>query len=532
MSRELALGLILALLVLAPAATAHGSNNDGHVAVVSSDEPVLAPPTQGYTGPGPVPYLSFFQGTWLYGQSSSSPLGHQLPRAIVGSGDWLAWEDAAQGRVFAYNIPAGAGYYVGNASSIQRSPALSGSILVWEDYRARQSAQVWSFDLSTGDLRQLSHGVGNHRHPSIDGTLVAWEADNGTHTDIWGYDFANATEFPIYQSGDKDQDPLVVGQMVYFRAFRFNVWDIRAVDLAPEGNGTIEVTSDAKIQAAPFSNGREAYFLTQYIDVTWTLARYDARLGRVVETNLHMQDASPTPMSEDRILELARDVGYAQLVVRNVTQGSTAHVSGNLAISGTPLLMGRTIYAAVRTTNGTSLLTLDVSPFAFGKPASLAITSPGAVYPWVRPVSVQGVLNTGPGWSEPVTFTYQVDDNAPVSIPPSQAWRVTLDNQGQATGNHAIVFRATFREGPPVRASLTLAVPSASSTVDVAQAGNQFHSARVLGALNEFVLTNPAAYLLVVLAIALVVLVLVRVWLYYRRNRAEYIIEYVPPPDE
>ncbi|GEM_PF-3733032 len=532
-SRELAVGLLVGLLLVLPSVAAHGGIPDGHpnAPTPAPSQPDLAPPTQGYTGPGSVPYLSFFQGAWLYGQSSATPLGPQIPRAIKGSGDWLAWEDAASGRVFAYNVPAGAGYFVGNASTIQRNPAISGTTLVWEENRPRQTAQIMSYDLATGQLRQVSRGPGNHRNPSIDGTLVAWEDDRNGTTDIWGYDFSNDTEFPVYQSPDKDQDPLVVGDQVFFRSFRFNVWDVRGVDLAPEGNGTFEVTADPEIQGPPFSDGHGVYFLDQYLQLAWTLARYDPQTGRAAETTIHLQDAAPTPVSGDHLLQVSRDDAYSQLVVRNLTTSTATHVSGNLALVGTPFLQDRTAFFAVHTTNGTSLVALDVSPFAFGRPPSLTVTSPGALYPWVRPVAVQGILSTGPGWSEPVTFTYQVDGGAPVAIPPAESWHATLDNAEQAPGNHVVTFRATFREGPPVSASIALQVPLPAANVDVEKAGEQFHSARVLGAVNDFVLANPAAYVLLVAGLALLVLVLVRVWLALRRSRARYVIEYVPPED-
>lgn len=522
--------LVVLVALLAPGALAHDAPSPHVDATTStSGEPELLPPSQGYTGPGNVPYLSFFEGAWLYGPSSATPLARQIPRTILGHGDWLVWEDTAAARVYAYNVRAGAGYYVGNASTIQRNPALSGTTLVWEEYRPRQPAQIWTYDLAAGNLRQLSTGPGNHRHPSIDGTLVAWEDDRNGTTDIWGYDLANGTEFPVYTSPDKDQDPVVLGHEVFFRAFRFNVWDVRAVDL--DRGSMYEVTADAKIQTSPFTDGRSLWFLNQYIQLTWTLARYDPATGRVKETSVHLSDAGRVSVEGDRLLQLSRDVRSVQLVARNLTAGTTTHVSGDLAVVGDPLLLDGTVYAAIRTVNGTSLLALQVSPFAWTKPPTLAVTSPGALYPWVRPVVVQGILGTTAGWTEPVTFTYRVDDQAPVAIPPGSTWKVTLDNEGQSPGAHRVVVRASFREGPPVTAAITLQVPLPNQNVDVAKAGEAFHAARVFGALNEFVLTNPAAYLLMVAAVFLVILVGIRVWIYVRRSRAELVIEYVPQDD-
>src|SRR5581483_226509 len=117
-SRELALGLLAALVVLAPLASAHVLAPTPPPGV-ATQESELTPPTAGYTGPGTVPYLSFFAGSWLYGQSSSTPIGKQQPRHIIGSGDWLAWEDTVSGRIFVYKVPAASGCFLGNATAYQ-----------------------------------------------------------------------------------------------------------------------------------------------------------------------------------------------------------------------------------------------------------------------------------------------------------------------------------------------------------------------------------------------------------------------------
>lgn len=526
MSRR-CLGILLVLLLCAPSALAHGG--DAHTSPSHVDAPSAEPTIpEGYTGPGREPYVSYFQGTWLYGAMSATPLPGQYPRNIRGDGEWLVWEDAARSDIYLFNVAAGQGYYVTADRFAQRNPEISDGIVVWEDYRNYNRADVYAYFIETGETRRISTGPGNHRNPSIDSPIVAWEDDRNNSADIWAASLLNHTEWPVSTLDERESDPLVVGTEVFWRTYRFNVWDIVGYDAAT--GERFQVTSDTSIQSAPFTNGRDVLFLTQFYS-GWELDRYDTRAQRVVETSLRMQDTTPTPASGEHMLRSARDVGYTQLVAQNLTNGATSHVSGNLLLTTDPFLMGRTAFATVRTPNGTSLLALDVSPFAWGKRPELTLTSPSSTVAWVRPIVVQGVLTAGPSWAEPVTFTYRLNDGAPQAIAPSERWRFTLDNAGVEPGNHLLTVRATFREGPPVESSVTLVVPAPSRSVDVEQAGPAFHAARIMSEFNLYVVQNPAAYVLIPAVLLILALVGIRLWLAIRPRRALSTIEYVPPDD-
>lgn len=526
MSHRHVQALCLLLILTLPGALAH--EEELHVEPGRDTETgESTAPNEGYTGPGREPYVSFIEGVWLYGQASVSPLGANTPKNIRGWGDHLVWEDTSSGDIYLHSITAGTGYYLTKDATLQRNPAIWGNVVVYEDYRNGRS-DVFAHFIETGETRQLSLGPGNHRKPSIHGELVAWEDDRSRASDVWGIRLHEGAEFPIHTGPDKESDPLVLGQTVYFRTYRFNVWDVIGVDL--DRNLTFQVTTDSRPQSAPFTNGQDLLFLTQFEGSGWRLERYDAKNERVVTTTIRSGDATPMPASGDHALYQARDMRKVQLVARNITSGTSNHVSGNLALQTDPFLMGRTAFAAVKTKNGTSLLALDVSPFAFGKAPSLMITSPTrAVMPWVRPLVVQGLLTTGPGWTEPVTFTYRVDGGAPQVVPTGQSWRVTLDPSGFDEGSHRVLFRATFREGPPVETAITLVVPVQNAGVDVSELGYEWHAGKTLAAFRAYIVDNPASWFLIPLVLVLCVLVLVRLWLLLRPRREIIVAEYVPP---
>lgn len=525
MSRR-SLGLAFTLLLLLPGALAHEEDAPPTSGSVRPAEEPAIP--AGYTGPGREPYLSWFEGVWLYGQASVTPLGKQLPRDMHGDGEWLVWEDAVVGDLFAFHVPAGSGYYLQTDPWEQRHPRVSEGVVVYEDHRDPYRPRVYAHFLETGETRPLSNATGYARNPSIDGGVVAWVDERSRQSDVWAYSLHNDTAFPVATTPDRESDPLVLDDRIYWRTYRFNVWDVQGFDL--ETGEPFQVTSDVEMQGAPFTNGKDVLFLSQ-LHGGWELKRYHTRDERVTIQNYRTGTMGRISASGDALLVVARDDVYHQLIIRNVTAGTTQHVSGNLLLTTEPHLSGRTAFAVVKTVNGTSLLQLDVSPFALGRQASLSVTTPASRSPWVRPLTVQGVLTGGEGFTEPLTFTYRLDGGAPQVIPAADRWRFTLDPTGVEPGVHVVDIRATFREGPPAETRIVLVVPSALRTVDVGEAGPAWHAARLMEEANFYVLQNPAAWILLPLLLLLLLLVALRVWLLVKPRRRVRAVEYVAPDE-
>ncbi|MFA5860122.1 MAG: hypothetical protein WDA16_00360 [Candidatus Thermoplasmatota archaeon] len=518
----LILAAFLAVPAVATLVSGHSMAPDGSVSMSDAAQAGndLAPPVSGYTGPGRAPYINFFEGVWVYGQASATPLGNQYPIDLKGWGDWIVWDDARKGDVYAYNIPAGTGQYITSDTPLQRNADISHDVIVWEDYRNNTHSDVYAYFLQTGEVRRISDGPGNHRQPSIDGDIITWASDG----DIWAHNLSNQTQFPVFTGPDKESDPLVLGHTVYFRTYRFNVWDVMAVDL--DTNETRQITSDIAINGAPFTNGEDVFFLTQYL-TAWGLDKYEVANDRIVHTPLKFQDTTPTPIVGDHLINAIRERVYRQIVAENVTTGDTTHVSGSLMLSSEPYVTGRTVYAPVLTKNGTNLLVIDVSPFAFAKRPTLVVTNPKSGMPWLQPIVVEGDLLGSRGFADPATFTYRVDDGVPAAVPTLDHFRFALDPAGAGPGRHTVTLRATYREGPPVEKSFTLLVPNAADTLDVAKLGQQFHTARAFGAIDVWFVENPASYFVILLGVFILVMLIVRAWYMLKPKRRRVTIEYV-----
>lgn len=530
---RLMLVLVLVALVvpsLAPGAWGHSEDEgaDHAVAPAPPGEETLAP-SAGYTGPGGAPYVNFFEGVWFYGTVAVTNLANQYPVNIRGAGDWLVWEDAVRGDIFAYNIPAGAGQYLTTDKALQRNPSISDDVVVWEDYRNSTHADVYAYWLQTGEVRRISAGPGNHHSPVIKGSLVVWEDDRDRNGDLWAYNIETGAQYPLVVSPDRESDAVIVGDYVFYRTYRFNVWDIHAIHLVT--NETQEVTSDLAINGAPFSNDEEVFYLTQFF-TAWKLDHYSPETGETTSTSFRFQDTTGLSITGDHLLSAVRDRIFRQLVAMNVTTGQSTHVSGSVSVTTEPWLDDRTAYMTAVTHDGVALITFQISPFAFSTPPTLHISSPRSGAPWLQALLVEGILKSDGSWQEPATFTYRVNGGPPTAIPYAERWRFTLDPEGVAAGSHQITIRATFREGPAVQQTLLVFIPQAGSSVDITKAAEDFHAARVVQTMNLWVLDNPASYAIAILIILLIIVVCVRLYVHFKPRTQKSLVEYVPPVED
>jgi len=524
--------VLLIVLLAAPPVLAHAGDDDSSKTPRAREREEHAEIPEGYTGPAREPYLSFFQGVWLYGQMSATAINEQIPVDLDVDGDWVVWEDSRRGDIFAYSISAGQGFYVTSdgPSVYQRRPSVSGNVVVYEDHRSLTRPAIYAYFLETGEARRISDGTHASRDPDIDYPIVAWVDDNRTTPDIWGYSLLNNTAWTVHDGTDRDSDPIVVQEVIYWRSYRYNLFDMVGYDTRADTH--VQVTGDSALESSPFTNGEHLFFLTRGNVGGWTVDRFDPVTEMVSKSRFFVPDTSRSSASGDALLRTSMEMDYSQLVIRNITSGATNHVSGNLLLHSDPVLQGRTIFASVQTKEGTTLLQLQVSPFALAKRPSLTIASPSTGAIWARPTVVAGVLQSGPAFTEPTTFTYRVDDQPPQLIPAAERWRFTLDPNGVEPGSHSVTVRATFREGPPVTTTILLSIPAPSQSVDVARAGPAFHAARLMSELNAYVLDNPASWVILPLALLIVALLILRIWLWIKPRRRAAVAEYVTPEGE
>jgi len=116
-------------------------------------------------------------------------------------------------------------------SSVQQYPAISGNIVVWQDYR-NSSADIYGKNLSTGQEFPICTNTANQDCPAISGNIVVWyDYRNGT-PDIYGYDLSTSQEFPICTNASDQYYPSISGTVVVWSDYRNGNWDIYGYDIS------------------------------------------------------------------------------------------------------------------------------------------------------------------------------------------------------------------------------------------------------------------------------------------------------------
>ena len=131
----------------------------------------------------------------------------------------------------------------------QRDPAISGSLVVYED-TSRGNVDIVLHDLAAGVTRRLTGNTAPQADPSIDGVTVAWADKRNGDWDIYAYDLS-ADRLRRLTTSKADQTRPQVGQgRVVYQDRRNGHWDIYEYDL--RSGRERRLTSDKHDQTAPW----------------------------------------------------------------------------------------------------------------------------------------------------------------------------------------------------------------------------------------------------------------------------------------
>jgi len=167
------------------------------------------------------------------------------------SGDLAVWEDASGNQdIWAKNLAGGSAFPVVQlGSSVQQTPAVDGTTVVWADDRA--SGAVYKIygatvNPSTGAVTEfpISTTSGVQSDPDVSGRFVVWaNYVSATSTyDIYGYDLLTHTQFAVCTNSAKQDQPAVSGDLVVWRDYRNNATyaDIYAARIDPTSHAVTE----------------------------------------------------------------------------------------------------------------------------------------------------------------------------------------------------------------------------------------------------------------------------------------------------
>lgn len=189
-------------------------------------------------------------------------------------GKLVVWRNWSTGKIIVHDLSTGlqqnASIQGGTVQMV--TPAISGQIVVWVDYRnSNEYGDIYMRDLTqAADVPvnvassdpTIPVQVKDKRNPDIDGNIIVWEdwtnayQDQGgwwRNPDIYMMDLSTGVVQPVTTNDSDQYSPVVSGNRVFWQDFRNNNWDIYMKDLTT-GLET-RVTNNIAHQSWPAADG-------------------------------------------------------------------------------------------------------------------------------------------------------------------------------------------------------------------------------------------------------------------------------------
>lgn len=213
----------------------------------------------------------------IYTKDLATGIEQRLTTSINGldpdvSGDLVVWRNWDTGKIVGYDLFAGTSLNISSYTSPaqQVTPAVSGSKVVWIDYRQSvEYGEVYMRDLAAPADEPVALGdtglqvpQRDKRNPDIDGNIVVWEdwrnayqdAQGWWHNpDIYAKNVSTGVEYAVCTNVEDQYSPTVSGNKVFWQDYRNGNWDIYMKDLST-GVET-RVTTSAAHQSWPSADG-------------------------------------------------------------------------------------------------------------------------------------------------------------------------------------------------------------------------------------------------------------------------------------
>jgi beta propeller repeat protein len=117
-------------------------------------------------------------------------------------------------------------------AALQVRPRISGTAIVWEDYRAGQ-ADVYGYRIGAGAVPfAIATGAAPERHPDVDGDRVVWVETTAAGDHLWLADLAAGTRRALSTVASAKLQPRISGNHVVWADDRSGTLDIYSYDLA------------------------------------------------------------------------------------------------------------------------------------------------------------------------------------------------------------------------------------------------------------------------------------------------------------
>ena len=120
--------------------------------------------------------------------------------------------------------------YVNDGAFGQQYPSISGTRIVWQDYRAG-NADIYLYDTSTTILTTITDEAASQERPDVDGGRIVWQDRRSGNWDIYLYDIDTGVETAIGTEIGDEKAPAISGEWVVWHDDTAGDWDVYAYNV-------------------------------------------------------------------------------------------------------------------------------------------------------------------------------------------------------------------------------------------------------------------------------------------------------------
>lgn len=157
-------------------------------------------------------------------------------------------------RVLLYSIPAGELTVLGIPGSkgkFQSNPALSDEYVVYEEYDSvTNDTEIMLYERATGRVKNISNHPADQRSPAIAGDIVVWEDLRSGNGDIYLYTISRGGTVPVCADPSPQREPAVGNRTVVWTDLRAGAGDIYLRDLETGTNRAIATGPAPQVRPA------------------------------------------------------------------------------------------------------------------------------------------------------------------------------------------------------------------------------------------------------------------------------------------
>lgn len=225
-------------------------------------------------------------------------------------------------------------------------PSVSGTRVVWSDYRQGRW-DIWLYDSTVGQTRQLTSGIGDKMMPAISGDKVVYvKYSEATNADIWMTDLGTGTSFPITEIAGDQLNPTISGQWVAWEDYSNGYTSkIMGFDLVANAGFVVDSSSSISKKRPSASGDRIVY-------ENYARGAADADVWTFDCLTRTKSAVSAEPVNESLPVTDGRYVAWAQvnpgtgydIAVKDLADGSVRTVASTRAEETFPAIGNGVLY--------------------------------------------------------------------------------------------------------------------------------------------------------------------------------------------